>query len=256
VAKFAWEGRIGSGKTARGVISAASQEAALAKIEASGVKVTQLRQSGGSSEPEPAGSEEAVAPVVDSRPGASLRDKFFYLAVVFVFTSIGLGAAYVAPVLSYDCTRADSGSVDCSVERRIYGALPLPTIDATRVLSADLESSTDARHIGQRVPLNSTRLVLTCPSGPCWTSVWSSWPLGRTNSELSQEIGDLVSGGGSEFHGWQAERIPLLVGVTFQLPLAIVLLSLVVRLTLGEAWALRKATEFEQWARERKHRRG
>jgi aspartate/methionine/tyrosine aminotransferase len=35
----------------------------------------------------------------------------------------------VAPVLTYDCSRDDLGSVRCSIGRRMYGLVPLSTVE-------------------------------------------------------------------------------------------------------------------------------
>jgi hypothetical protein len=258
--RYAWEGRSRTGSLVRGDIEAASREAALAQVKASGVLVTRL---GDGSDADPARSPASLQPELPSPPrparrdGDSLRDKLFYIGVALVFTVLGLGTAYVAPVLTYDCSRDAAGSVSCSVHRRMYSLLPLATLEFPRVLSARIQTSTDRPGIGERRSAQAqSKLVLLCPSGPCWESTSSSWPMGLSNMELSTGIEGLLSADSPEqFHGWQAEKLPLLVATTFLLPAALLLFAVLLRVTVGRAWVEQRVADLEREASRRESER-
>lgn len=254
--RYTWEGRAGTGHAVRGELDAPSKDAALAQLKASGVLVRSLEAAaGGAAQAPDAGglSSDALAPLRGTRPGQSLRDKAFYLGVVALFTTLGLGTAYVAPVLRYDCARSEAGVVACDVERRVLGLVRLSTVRVDPLVSVRVETSTDQPRAGERRrPQTYSQLVLEGPGGVGWESVNSSWPMGTDNHELREGIEDVVAGRSGSYSAWQAEKLPLLVALTFQIPLALVLLALALRLTLGQAGMLAGAQALEQSVRRRK----
>lgn len=97
-------------------------------------------------------------PLVARREGARLRDRH---VVAQVLATLGLGSAAVAPVLSYECDRDAAGAVNCIVHRGMSGLPPLPDRKVARILSLEIESSSDRPSIADRRPAQSySRLVL------------------------------------------------------------------------------------------------
>jgi hypothetical protein len=248
MARYAWVGRSGNGAVVRGVLEAPSREAALAQLKAHAVVVTSVEESGGPDQDLAPGppAEFPTRPPGAGRPGQSLRDRLFYVMVALAFSALGVGVTGFAPVLRYECRRDVSGAVACHVGRRVCGLVSLAPVDTGRILSVSIERQTQSqtmversRNIRQgRSPQESTRLALTCPSGPCWTSPSSSWPMGASNDDIAEGIEDLLAAREpGAFSAWQADKVTLLIAAAFQLPLALVLLGLVLRLTVGRAWS-------------------
>jgi hypothetical protein len=52
-------------------------------------------------------------------------DTLFTTGAVASFAAGSVFAAWIDPVLLYDCARQASGSVGCTVHRRMYGVIPL-----------------------------------------------------------------------------------------------------------------------------------
>ena len=172
------------------------------------------------------------------RGHSDLRDRLFYIGVALFFAALGVGLQYVAPVLSYNCQRDASGAVNCTVHRRIYGLVPLPERKLYRIVSAEVESSSYSDNslstsLYQRFTQNYEVLILACADGTRWSSFYSSEPLGESNSALASGIQDLLAAESlREFHAWQGEKVPLLVGTAFLVPAMIVVLALLLRILL------------------------
>jgi hypothetical protein len=169
---------------------------------------------------------------------SDLSGRLFYVGVVLTFTALSVGIAYVAPVLSYDCQRDDQGVVHCTVHRTLYGLIPLPAKRLTGVVSVDTEVTSHAdRSLGvsiyEHVLQTYYALTLKCADGTRWTSFRSTEPLGMSNEELAGGIKELLATDlPQKFHGWTAEKVPLVVGAIFLAPAAIVLLALFARILL------------------------
>lgn len=254
MARYAWSGRTSSGALVQGVLDAPTRDAAIAQLKASGVTATSVKAEAGSEDiVVPALPGEPATPPARGRPdGSSLRDKLFYFGVAFGFSALGIGAACFAPILDYECRRDASGVVSCHIERRVLRLVPLSPVDASHILSATVRYSTQSETMAEHSantrrgtsPQSYVHLDLICTSGPCWTSS-SSWPMGDTNQSIKSGIDDLLeSREPKELRAWHAEKVPLLVAAAFQLPLAIILFSLVLRLTIFRDWNEQKGEEF------------
>ena len=169
---------------------------------------------------------------------SNLSGRVFYVGVVLTFTALSVGITSVAPVLSYDCQRDDHGVVTCTVHRRLYGLIPLPAKRFTGVVSVEAEvtSHTD-RNLGVSIYERSLQtycaLTLTCADGTRWTSFRSTEPIGMSNEELASGIKDLLATDvPQKFHGWTAEKVPLVVSAIFLAPAMLVLVALLARILL------------------------
>jgi hypothetical protein len=238
--RYSWEGRARKGGVARGVIDAPSKDAALQKLQSAGVTVTRVEAASGEDEASPAVVEPALSPpvpLVQHRQGESLRDKLFYLGVAAVFTILGVGTAYFAPVLVYDCARDASGAVNCTVHRRMYGLFPLPDRVFPNLVSAEIVSGEiRAEPGGRRTPTAYSALVLVCADGTRWKSYDSTYPIGRSNAELQSGIQDLLDAKApAQYRGWKGEKVPLVIAIVFLLPAGLMLLALLVKLAVSRA---------------------
>ena len=174
----------------------------------------------------------------------SLRDRLFYIGVVLVFTAVSAALAYVVPVTAYDCLRDDDGIVSCTVQRRLYGLIPLPEISLSNIESAETKTSThidrntgkDFTHGLTGVYQDYSKLVLHSADGTNWTSSASSFPLEMTQEDLARGINDLLEAQSpQEFHGWIADKVLLLISVAFLAPLTIIGLALLARILLANS---------------------
>ena len=173
-----------------------------------------------------------------ARKHSDLRDRFFYIGVALVFAALGVGLQYIAPVLSYDCRRDASGVVNCAVQSRMYGLIPLPAQELSHIVSADSETSetsTEDRRDGvyRRFLQTYDVLVLACADGSRWRSFRSTDPLGQSNPDVARGVNDLLSASSpGVFHAWTGEKVPLLLAWAFLAPLTIVLLAVLLRVWL------------------------
>lgn len=185
-------------------------------------------------------ARESGIPPSRSLPGASLRDKLFYVAFVAVFTALSAGTAFVAPVLSYDCQRDAGAVVSCTVHSRMYGVVPLPARRLAPIVAATCETSETSSEdrtggVYRRFLHTHQVLVLARADGTRWRSLRSTEPLGQSNCDMAGGIDDLLKVTSPKaFHAWTGEKVPLLVAWTFLAPLAIILLALAAR-----AWLFR-----------------
>jgi hypothetical protein len=205
--------------------------------------------------------EEAPSPPPRRyRPGESWRDKLFYIGVAAVFAVLGVGAAYVGPVLFYDCARQANGSVDCTVHRRMYGFIPLADLHFSRILSVEVKSGAHSETMSersQRLRLGGQEssweaLLLGCADGTRWQSPESSWPLGQTPSDHRVGIqGLLDSDSPGTYRGWTGEKVTLIVGVAFLIPTGLLLLGLVLRLVIPRSFVEEQLSSLESPAARR-----
>jgi hypothetical protein len=143
--RYSWEGRTATGSLVRGELEAESREAALESLRSQRITVTQVEEKAG--------------------------------AVAF-FAAFSVGAAYIDPVLVYDCARQASGSVDCTVHRRMYGLIPLGDLHFSRIVSVEVKSGVHSETMAQRTrrrrfagdQRSYEALLLTCADGTRWES--------------------------------------------------------------------------------------
>jgi hypothetical protein len=195
------------------------------------------------------------------RPGESLRDKLFYIGVAAVFAALSAGAAYVSPVLDYDCARQANGSVDCTVHRRMYGFIPLGDLRFTRILSVDVKTGVHSETMSERSQrIRAGRkessweaLALVCADGTNWQSPESSWPLGKTPSDHRLGIqGLLDSDSPGTYRGWTGEKVTLIVSLAFLIPTGLLLLGLVLRLLIPRSFVEESVSALEAAAARRR----
>ena len=173
-----------------------------------------------------------------TRKHSDFRDRLFYIGVALFFAVLGVGLQYIAPVLSYDCRRDASGAVNCTVHRRMYGLIPLSVQRLSRIVSAEVESSSYSdERLGVSIYWRFTQtyyvLTLVCADGTRWSSFASTEPMGRSNPELASGIQELLAADSPrEFHAWTGEKVPLLVGTVFLVPAMIVALAFLLRILL------------------------
>jgi hypothetical protein len=232
--KFAWEGRTRKGASVSGETLAETKDAAIARVQSQGVVVSKIDATG-ETDGAPVERPGGESPRIPSRPGESWRDKVFYLGVAAVFLAIGAAAAYVAPVLRYDCARDAGGATSCTIGRRMYGFIPLPDVRIADLASVEIkgESVRPTSGNSRDRPTAQDWLILASKDGGRWQSHPSSWPFGSSNSRVEQGIRDLLDGSEpAEFHAWIAEGVPTLLAVAFFIPTGLILLSLLVRLVV------------------------
>ena len=179
------------------------------------------------------------------RPGESLRDKVFYIGVAAVFAALSVGAAYVSPVLTYDCARQANGSVDCTVHRRMYGFIPRSDLRFTRILSVEVKAGTYSETMSERSQrIRAGRagssweaLVLGCADGTRWQSPDSSWPHGKTPTDHRNGIQALLdSDSPGTYRGWTGEKVTLILSAAFLIPTGLLLLGLILRLLIPRSF--------------------
>jgi hypothetical protein len=237
-------------------MDAPTRDVAIAQLKARGITTTSVKAE--------AGSEDIVVPALPGGPapapakgrpaGSSLRDRLFYIGVALGFGALGIGAACLGPVLDYDCRRDASGVVSCHIERRVLRLVPLSPVDATHILSASTRQGTYSETMTEhaenirrgRSAQSHVTLTLICTTGPCWTSD-SSNPLGDTNASIESGINRLLAlSEPEEFKAWQAEEVALWVAGAFQIPLAIILFTGMLRLLFFRDWDEQKGREFAE----------
>jgi hypothetical protein len=190
---------------------------------------------------------------VEERAGARpparepLRDKLFTIAVVAGFAALSVGAAYIDPVLVYDCARQANGSVDCTVHRRMYGLIPLGDLRFSRIQSVEVSSGVHSETMAERArrlrfgsdESSWEALLLSCADGTRWRSPESSWPLGQTLGTHRAGIQDLIDASApGTYHGWTAEKVTLTIMLAFLAPAGFILLGLVLRLVTPRSFVV------------------
>ena len=220
---YSWEGRTATGSLVRGELEAASREAALESLRSQRITVTQVEEK------------------VGARPRVRepLRDKLFTIGAVAFFAAFSVGAAYIDPVLVYDCARQANGSVDCIVHRRMYGLIPLGDLRFSRIQSVEVTSGVHSETLAERTrrlrfgsdQTSWEALLLTCADGTRWQSPESSWPLGQTLGTHREGIQELIDASEpGTYHGWTAEKVTLIIMLAFLAPIGFILLGLVLRI--------------------------
>ena len=235
--RYSWEGRTASGSTVRADMEAPSREAVLESLRSQGITVTKVEERAGA---RTAASADSSPPKQPYRPGESWRDKLFYIGVAAVFAVLGVGAAYVSPVLFYDCARQANGSVDCTVHRRMYGFIPLADLHFSRILSVEVKTGAHSQTMAERSKRSASSweaLALGCADGTRWQSPESSWPLGQTPSDHRMGIQELLdSDSPGTYRGWTGEKVTLIIGVAFFIPAGLILLGLILRLLIPRSF--------------------
>jgi hypothetical protein len=256
--RYSWEGRTATGSLVRGDLEAPSREAVMESLGSQRITVTRVEEGPGG---KTAASADPSPPPRRHRPGESLRDKLFYIGVAAVFTVLGVGAAYINPVLFYDCARQANGSVDCTVHRRMYGFIPLADLHFSRILSVEVKSGVHSETMterSQRIRAGRSEssweaLALGCADGTRWQSPESSWPLGQTSSDHRLGIqGLLDSDSPGTYRGWTGEKVTLLVALAFLIPAGLLLLGLALRLAIPRSVMEEKVSALEAYAAERR----
>jgi hypothetical protein len=256
--RYSWEGRTVTGSVVRGDLDAPSRQAVLESLGAQRITVTRVDEKAGAKTTAPA---DPSPPPRRYRPGESWRDKLFYIGVAAVFTILGVGAAYVSPVLFYDCARQANGSVDCTVHRRMYGFIPISDLHFSRILSVEVKSGVHSETMterSQRIRAGRSEssyeaLVLGCADGTRWQSSESSWPLGQTPSDHRLGIqGLLDSDSPGSYRGWTGEKVTLIVAVAFLIPAGLLFLGLGLRLVIPRSFVEEQLSTLEAHAAARR----
>ena len=250
--RYSWEGRTSTGSVVRGELEAPSREAVGQSLRSQQITVTKVDERAGG-RPAVTGAREepaATSPSEPGRTGKSARlfssDMLWTWGVVLFFGSLGVGAAYIDPVLFYDCARQTNGAVDCTVHRRMYGFIPLADIHVSRIVSADVHSGVHSESMAdrsRRLRMGGQEssyeiLELASADGTRWKSPESSWPLGQTPWDHRSGIQRLLDATSPEtYRGWTAEKVTLTVSLVFWAPLGFILLGLVLRLVMPR-WAV------------------
>jgi hypothetical protein len=183
-----------------------------------------------------------------------LRENLFIIGVCGGFALLGLGAAWIDPVLFFDCARQGNGSVDCTVHRRMYGVIPLGDLHVSRIRSAEVKSGVHSETLSERsrrLRLGGQEssyevLQLACADGTRWESPESSWPMGQTFWDHRAGIQRLLDTDSPDtYRGWTGEKVTLIIAVVFFAPTGFVFLGLVLRLVMPRSAveALRRAAE-------------
>jgi len=256
--RYSWEGRTATGSSVRGDLEAPSREAVMESLRSQRITVTRVEEGPAA---RTAASADPSPPQRRRREGESLRDKLFYIGVAAFFAVLGVGAAYIDPVLFYDCARQANGSVDCTVHRRMYGFIPLADLHFSRILSVEVKSGAHSETMSERArrlriggeDSSWEALVLGCAVGTRWRSPESSWPLGQTPSDHRLGIqGLLDSDSPGTYRGWTGEKVTLIVAVAFLIPAGLLLLGLVLRLVIPRSFVEKKLSAMEAAAAARR----
>ena len=251
--RYSWEGLTATGSTVRGDMEAPSREAVLESLRSQGITVTKVEERAGA---RTAASADPSPPKRPYRAGESLRDKLFYIGVAAVFAVLGVGAAYVSPVLFYDCARQANGSVDCTVHRRMYGFIPLADLHFSRILSVEVKSGTHSQTMAERSKRQASSweaLALGCADGTRWQSPESSWPLGQTPSDHRLGIqGLLDSDSPGTYRGWTGEKVTLIIALAFFIPTGLIFLGLLLRLVIPRSFVDEQLSALEARAATRR----
>ena len=251
--RYSWEGKTATGSTVRADMEAPSREAVLESLRSQGITVTKVEEKAGA---RTGASADPSPPKGPYRPGESWRDKLFYIGVAAVFAVLGVGAAYVSPVLFYDCARQANGSVDCTVHRRMYGFIPLADLHFSRILSVEVRSGTHSQTMAERSKRQASSweaLALGCADGTRWQSPESSWPLGQTPADHRRGIqGLLDSDSPGTYRGWTGEKVTLIIAVAFFIPAGLIFLGLFLRLVIPRSFVDAKLSAMEAAAEARR----
>jgi hypothetical protein len=243
----------------RGEVEALSPDAVRQNLTSSRIAVVRIEQKSGAPEDYTA-EAPAAQPMRPRRPGESIRDKLFYFGIAAAGAAISLGVGFLDPIHVYDCSRQTSGSVDCTVHRRVFGVIArgdvqLPRIESVRVVSgeyAETMSETRSRLASGREKESWDALLVTGANAAQWRSPETSWPLGRTPSDLRAGIQELLDARSPEsYHAWAGSKVTLVVALAFLVPFGFILLGGVLRLVTPRSWAeqLLAAAESRRQAR-------
>lgn len=215
------------------------------------------------------GELEAPTEARPAEPGRPARHGIdgFTLGFLVLFTAIGIGVGFIAPVLDYDCARDAAGSVDCVVHKRAFGLVPRGAVRLAGIRTVTLvigesrrtmiEQQNDWRQFGSARPGQSWEaLLLVTRDGSSWQSDKSGWPLGRPIVDLVNGIDGLLKAAGpARYRAWTADKTSLMVSGGFFVPLGFVLLGLVLRLVVPRTTAEKWKGALEAFAAELRRRR-
>jgi hypothetical protein len=250
--RYNWEGRTATGSVVRGELEAPSREAVLQSLGSRQISVTKVDERPGGGMVVTGAREESPAssPTRDDggREAARRRlgENLWIVGVVAFFGAFGVGAAWIDPFLFYDCARQASGSVDCTIHRRMYGFIPLADVHVSRIVSAEVHSGVHSESMADRArrlrmggqESSYEVLDLAAADGTRWRSPESSSPLGQTLWDHRAGIQGLLDASAPEtYRGWTADKVTLTIATVFWAPLGFILLGLVLRLVTPR-WAV------------------
>jgi hypothetical protein len=238
--RYVWEGRTAAGAVVRGEVEALSPDAVRQNLQSSRITVVRIAQRAGGTEDytTPPSGPPSARP---RRPGESLRDKLFYFGIAAAGVAISVGVGFLDPIHIYDCARQPTGSVDCTVHRRAFGMAPLGDLAVSRIESAQTVSGEYAETMSEtRRRLESGRrkeswdaLLLVSADGTRWRSPQTSWPLGRSPSDLRAGIQELLDARApGSYHAWAGNKVTLIVSLAFLAPAGLILLGGLLRLVI------------------------
>lgn len=257
MARYSWEGRTAAGQLIQGEMEAPSRETVAQNLKTQRLTITRVEEKAGAQK---TGGVEPAPPSAGGRPRESFRDRYFHVGVVAFFAAFSVFAAWIDPVLFYDCARQANGSVDCTVHRRMYGVIPLGDLHFTRILSVEVKSGVHSETMADRArrlrlggdESSYETLLLVCADGTRWQSPQSVSPLGRTLSDHRQGIQELIDASSpATYHGWTAEKVTLTIMVAFLAPVWLILLGLVLRIVMPRAFTEKWLPAMQAWARRR-----
>ena len=166
------------------------------------------------------------------------RGRVFPALVAASFFLLGLGALAAAPILRWECERDATGAVNCLVKKRLAGFIPLGDVTLPNILAADVRVHESPGQKVSDAAYAAAFLVVACADGTRWSPFDSSDPLGRSHQEIAEGITDLVRAKvPATFRAWQGEKVPLLVGAAFLIPMALLLALALLRLVLFVGWS-------------------
>src|SRR5262245_11941932 len=236
--RYSWEGRTAAGQLVRGELEAPSREAVSQSLQSKGIMVVRVEEPSGAPEASPA-DPSAPPPAPPRRDGGSFFDRFFYVCVAAVSIAISVGIGYLSPIHVYDCARQTSGSVDCTVEKRIHGLIPIGDLHFSRIMSVEVMSGVSSETMAERNRRLSSggqeqsweALQLVCADGTQWRSPNSSWPLGTTLGDVRSGIqGLLDTDSPASYHASVGDKVARVVALAFLAPIGFMLLGLPLRL--------------------------
>lgn len=167
------------------------------------------------------------------------RGRVFPAVVAAFFFAVGLGALAVAPILRWECERNATGAVNCVVQKRLAGFIPIGAVTLANILAADVRThESPGLGVRDRAPYTAAFLVVACADGTRYSPFDSSEPLGRSHQEVAEGISNLVrEDSPGTFRAWQGETVPLLVGAVFLIPMAFLLALVLLRVALFAFWS-------------------
>lgn len=159
--------------------------------------------------------------------------RVFPAVVAAAFFALGIGALAVAPILRWECERDATGAVGCLVNKRLAGVIPIGTVTLANILSAEVRGHESPGLEHRDAPYTAAVLTVACADGTRYSPFDSASPLGRSHQEVAEGIRDLRERDSpGMFRAWQGEKVPLLVGAAFLVPMGFLLALVLLRVAL------------------------